>query len=713
MQIALSQQLEKNGLTFSCAIYTDYYKKTGSDGSEYPAVRTGSFNCKCISANFAYGGKVYSMDSFDGKLRAAFDGVTVNSVKIRAEFTGTILGDPNIIDFCFEPNEEKGNSVRSLKKDVDITGNVAVKEICSLGGIDQLQNRIRELQEEVTKSATEKTEQNQSSQVSENTNNGTNQVVNENQDKIDKVTIRNQKKELIAQSQFLGTEKYFDGTTQGSINTFATGLGSNLALGNGAGMGDMIVGGAGLLIGALNSAAERRKIEEEKSRQLNEERKQLHRKNLFVEYHQSLQKSQITALSGLYYKQSTDGNYAVHIVDHENVIVYDNSNKTSYKHVFDPSGMLRYTSHYGYQWVEWNSYFLGKCLYGIEFDEKNLLVNLPSFAKVGGKTVWQISLTSNKKEVVKAPYKLDACPFCFGSTLNDEQYERVPGTEVYRQVNVLDILEGTRDGNLYRVNGNPVSLIEKQSKYMAGMYWLADRNLVFGFIGTSTGLVPFLTKKDGIQDFQKNFREGNTGSTRFYSNLPSKDKMDIASVRFARYHYEPEQNLLWCFLEKNILVLNLTTYTIRMIPTRFTYNAQVIFNKENNFIQISGMDDYYNPLIKIYNYSVLLDEITNLINPETTVYKAVADTFEENYNSENYEAIFESFSSEMKDVLPLDKTKEFFSGLKKQSGKIINREFLKYEQSFALYKTNFERSLFTIKISIDNNSRVNGIFVLP
>ena len=86
----------------------------------------------------------------------------------------------------------------------------------------------------------------------------------------------------------------------------------------------------------------------------------------------------------------------------------------------------------------------------------------------------------------------------------------------------------------------------------------------------------------------------------------------------------------------------------------------------------------------VYALPILFVSHFCLINPETTVYKAVADTFEKNYNSENYEAIFESFSPEMKEVLTLDKTKEFFSGLKKQSGKIINREFVKYEQSFAL-----------------------------
>lgn len=144
---------------------------------------------------------------------------------------------------------------------------------------------------------------------------------------------------------------------------------------------------------------------------------------------------------------------------------------------------------------------------------------------------------------------------------------------------------------------------------MAGMYLLPDRNKVFGFIGTTSGLVPFLTDREGIEDFQKRFKQGNTGSTRFYSSLPSKSKMDIGSVRYARYQYENKENLLWCFLENNLFVLNLETNALSIIPTRFSYAAQVVFNKDKNFIQITGMDDYFNPLIKIYNYTILHEEI--------------------------------------------------------------------------------------------------------
>jgi hypothetical protein len=79
----------------------------------------------------------------------------------------------------------------------------------------------------------------------------------------------------------------------------------------------------------------------------------------------------------------------------------------------------------------------------------------------------------------------------------------------------------------------------------------------------------------------------------------------------------------------------------------------------------------------------------------------------------SFEEIFLSFSPEMQNALPLDKTKEFLIGLKTQVGKITKRQFVKYEQTYASYKTNFERALFAVNISIDNNHKINGLFVKP
>lgn len=98
---------------------------------------------------------------------------------------------------------------------------------------------------------------------------------------------------------------------------------------------------------------------------------------------------------------------------------------------------------------------------------------------------------------------------------------------------------------------------------------------------------------------------------------------------------------------------------------------------------------------------------------EKMTYKTVANSFEKNYNSNDYDTIFATFSTEMQNVLPINKANEFLTGLKSQAGNIIKREFVNYENSYASYKTTFERALFTVNISVDNDSKINGLFIKP
>jgi len=98
---------------------------------------------------------------------------------------------------------------------------------------------------------------------------------------------------------------------------------------------------------------------------------------------------------------------------------------------------------------------------------------------------------------------------------------------------------------------------------------------------------------------------------------------------------------------------------------------------------------------------------------EKEVSKETSIKFEKHYNSGEYEQIFDLFSDEMKTALPIEKTTGFLKGLKIQAGKITKREFVRYEQTYASYKTNFERALFAVNISLDENAKINGLLVKP
>ena len=105
---------------------------------------------------------------------------------------------------------------------------------------------------------------------------------------------------------------------------------------------------------------------------------------------------------------------------------------------------------------------------------------------------------------------------------------------------------------------------------------------------------------------------------------------------------------------------------------------------------------------------------TIVVQTERKDNKVVTEKFVRNYNNNDYNGIFSMFADVMKEALPIDKTTEFLKGLKSQAGNISNREFVKYENgTYASYKTTFERAVFVLNISIDDNSDINGLFVKP
>ena len=94
--------------------------------------------------------------------------------------------------------------------------------------------------------------------------------------------------------------------------------------------------------------------------------------------------------------------------------------------------------------------------------------------------------------------------------------------------------------------------------------------------------------------------------------------------------------------------------------------------------------------------------------------KIITEKIVEHFNDDNYNGIFLMFADELKEELPIETTTAFLKNLKSQVGNITNREFKKYENgTYASYKTTFERGVFALNISIDDDSKVNGLLVKP
>ncbi|MGE8554756.1 MAG: serine hydrolase [Chryseobacterium jejuense] len=113
-------------------------------------------------------------------------------------------------------------------------------------------------------------------------------------------------------------------------------------------------------------------------------------------------------------------------------------------------------------------------------------------------------------------------------------------------------------------------------------------------------------------------------------------------------------------------------------------------------------------------YILILMILSSNLNAQTENYTISFEQFQKNFNTGKYDEIFNSFSSEMKQSLPIEKNKQFLSDLKNQVGNMKSTEFTGYQQStYAAYKTQFEKGILMVNISLDSQNKINGLFIKP
>lgn len=117
---------------------------------------------------------------------------------------------------------------------------------------------------------------------------------------------------------------------------------------------------------------------------------------------------------------------------------------------------------------------------------------------------------------------------------------------------------------------------------------------------------------------------------------------------------------------------------------------------------------------RLFFTTLLIIFVANVLVAQTENYKTAINHFQESYNSEKFDEIFNSFSPEMQHTLPLDKTRQMLASLKSQVGKIESKEFIGYKQgSYAMYKTVFEKAIFAVTISLNEKNKISGLFLKP
>ncbi|MEO1955731.1 MAG: DUF3887 domain-containing protein, partial [Gammaproteobacteria bacterium] len=107
-----------------------------------------------------------------------------------------------------------------------------------------------------------------------------------------------------------------------------------------------------------------------------------------------------------------------------------------------------------------------------------------------------------------------------------------------------------------------------------------------------------------------------------------------------------------------------------------------------------------------------------LVGAEQSVLIQKSEKFVEYFNQSDSKSVHKMFSAEMKEAIPLTQLEEVLSQTSKQHGVITKKEFVRYENTYGVFKIEFlknksSKEYLTLKISLDEKSEINGLLLAP
>ena len=99
---------------------------------------------------------------------------------------------------------------------------------------------------------------------------------------------------------------------------------------------------------------------------------------------------------------------------------------------------------------------------------------------------------------------------------------------------------------------------------------------------------------------------------------------------------------------------------------------------------------------------------------QSDIEKEVIAQFQQDFNAQNYAAIFAKFSPEAKKAIPLNMFEKVSKDLQQQLGTIQSLEYLESKgKETAVYKANFEKDHLKLSMSLNNDQQISGLLFTP
>ena len=101
---------------------------------------------------------------------------------------------------------------------------------------------------------------------------------------------------------------------------------------------------------------------------------------------------------------------------------------------------------------------------------------------------------------------------------------------------------------------------------------------------------------------------------------------------------------------------------------------------------------------------------------QNEIHKKAVEKFILQFNNNDFDGIYDSFSPMMQQSRTKSYFLDFFSNIKKRNGNLLKMELLNYKENKVhtargIYDGNFETELATVQITVDVRGKITGFYI--
>ncbi|SHJ04834.1 Protein of unknown function [Aquimarina spongiae] len=127
-------------------------------------------------------------------------------------------------------------------------------------------------------------------------------------------------------------------------------------------------------------------------------------------------------------------------------------------------------------------------------------------------------------------------------------------------------------------------------------------------------------------------------------------------------------------------------------------------------------DNYFayalNPNIIAMKYTLLLLVFlcsSALLAQDSTNYQEVTKSFQENFNTQNVDNIFNLYTPEMQEAMTKEGVSRFVNGCYEQFGSLKNLTFIETAEGINSYKAEFEKMSLVMELQLSTDNKIATI----